>query len=52
MRLNSFEAIVKALNAEKVRFLIAGGLAVNAHGHLRFTKGVDLVIALAPVLKR
>jgi hypothetical protein len=48
MRLKSFEAIVEALNAGKVRFLIAGGLAVNAHGYLRFTKDVDLVIALVP----
>jgi hypothetical protein len=48
MRLKSFEAIVRALNAEMVRFLVAGGLAVNAHGYLRFTKDVDLVIAFAP----
>ncbi|HET6629241.1 MAG TPA: nucleotidyl transferase AbiEii/AbiGii toxin family protein [Woeseiaceae bacterium] len=35
-----------ALNASNVRYLVAGGLAVNAHGYLRFTKDVDLVISL------
>ena len=46
MRLASFEAIAEALERAKVRYLVAGGLAVNAHGFLRFTKGVDLVIQL------
>jgi hypothetical protein len=48
MKLASFEAIAKALEAEGVRYLIAGGLAVNAHGVLRFTKDLDLVIQLVP----
>lgn len=48
MRLKSFETIVTALNAENVHYLIAGGLAVNAHGYLRFTKDVDLVVELVP----
>lgn len=48
MKLTSFEAIVRALNEAGVRYLIAGGLAVNAHGYLRFTKDVDLVIQLIP----
>lgn len=48
VKLASFEAIVRSLNAAGVRYLIAGGLAVNAHGYLRFTKGADLVIALIP----
>ncbi len=34
MKLASFEAIVRSLNAAGVRYLIAGGLAVNAHGYL------------------
>lgn len=46
MKLTSFEAIVRALNTAGVRYLIAGGLAVNAHGYVRFTKDVDIVIAL------
>lgn len=47
MQLTSFDAIVGALNGAGVRFLVAGGLAVNAHGFLRFTKDVDLVVRLA-----
>lgn len=46
MKLASFEMIVRALNTAPVRYLIAGGLAVNAHGYVRFTKDVDIVIAL------
>ena len=47
MQLTSFDAIVAALNAAGVRYLVAGGMAVNAHGYLRFTKDVDLVVRLA-----
>jgi hypothetical protein len=46
--LASFEAIIRALNEASVRYLIAGGLAVNAHGYLRFTKDADVVIQLVP----
>src|ERR1700685_2733272 len=46
MKLTSFEKIVRALNTAKVHFLVAGGLAVNAHGYARFTNDVDLVIRL------
>ena len=48
MKLASFDALVIALQREGVRYLIAGGLAVNAHGYLRFTKDVDVVVHLAP----
>lgn len=48
MKLASFEAIVRALNGANVRYLIAGGLAVNAHGYLRFTKDADVVLDLLP----
>lgn len=48
MKLASFEAIVRALNETHVRYLVAGGLAVNAHGYLRFTKDADFVIQLIP----
>lgn len=48
MKLASFEAVVRSLNAAGVRYLVAGGLAVNAHGYLRFTKDADLVIQLVP----
>ena len=46
MKLASLEAIVRALNDAGVRYLVAGGLAVNAHGYLRLTHDIDLVIAL------
>jgi hypothetical protein len=48
MKLSAFESIAKALNTAKVRYLVAGGLAVNAHGYLRSTFDVDLVIQLDP----
>lgn len=37
-----------ALESAGVRYLVAGGLAVNAYGYLRFTKDVDLVVQLVP----
>jgi hypothetical protein len=40
------EQIIAALNANSVRYLIAGGLAVVAHGYVRFTADVDLIIQL------
>lgn len=46
MKLTSFEAIVRGLHAADVHYLVAGGLAVNAHGYARFTNDVDLVIRL------
>jgi hypothetical protein len=48
MKLASFEALATALQAANVRYLVAGGLAVGAHGYLRFTKDVDIVIQLIP----
>jgi hypothetical protein len=44
--LKSFEALAAALERGGVRYLVAGGLAVNAHGYIRYTKDVDLVIQL------
>lgn len=46
VKLATFESICIALNTARVRFLVAGGLAVNAHGYLRLTYDVDLVIQL------
>jgi hypothetical protein len=40
--------VVAALEDARVRYLVAGGLAVNAHGYLRFTHDVDLVVQLQP----
>lgn len=46
MKLAAFEAVAKAFDAAHVRYLVAGGLAVNAHGYIRLTMDIDLVIAL------
>ena len=46
MQRRSVEAIVRALNDAGVRYLIAGGLAVVAHGFVRLTMDIDLVLDL------
>lgn len=43
---SSFETIIESLDRRQVRFLVAGGLAVVAHGYLRLTQDVDLLIEL------
>lgn len=48
VKLASVAMIFKALNDAGVRALIVGGLAVNAHGYLRFTKDADLAVELLP----
>jgi hypothetical protein len=48
METHSVGAIVNALNTAKVRYLVAGGLAVVAHGYVRFTADVDLILDLEP----
>ena len=48
MEVRSIEAIVRALNDTGIRYLMVGGLAVNAHGYARMTRDVDLVIQLEP----
>jgi hypothetical protein len=40
----SIEAIVESLNRAGVRYLVVGGLAVVAHGFVRFTADIDLVL--------
>jgi hypothetical protein len=40
----SITAILRGLNEGGVRYLLVGGLAVNAHGYLRMTADVDLII--------
>jgi hypothetical protein len=46
MEVRSVKLVVETLNHASVRYLIAGGLAVNAHGYMRATNDLDLVIAL------
>jgi hypothetical protein len=48
MEIHSVGAIVRALNSANVRYLVVGGLAVVAHGYVRFTADVDLIIDLEP----
>lgn len=44
--MNIFETVFKALNEEKVQYLVVGGVAVNLHGYVRFTGDLDLLILL------
>jgi hypothetical protein len=44
MKLDTIEALFKALNEGNVRYLVAGGLAVVAHGYLRLTADIDLIL--------
>ena len=48
MSVARYEQILAALQADGVRYVVAGGFAVNLHGFLRFTKDLDLLIDLAP----
>jgi hypothetical protein len=41
-----YDTIFDALNEEGVRYVVVGGVAVVLHGHVRFTKDVDLVLDL------
>jgi len=48
MKQGSLRSVMEALDRERVRFLVVGGLAVNAHGLLRVTADVDIVAQLTP----
>ena len=43
---SSVESIISELNAAGVRYLVVGGLAVVAHGYVRFTADIDLLLDL------
>ena len=47
MKVKSLEAIFRALQEAEARYLVVGGLAVVAHGYVRFTKDLDLVLDLS-----
>ena len=46
MTKNALAQIISVLNAAKVRYLVVGGIAVIAHGYVRDTKDIDLLIQL------
>ena len=46
MKLADVEAILRSLNDAEVRYLIVGGLAVVAHGYVRATMDIDIVLGL------
>ena len=52
MERRSVETIVDSLNRAPVRYLIVGGLAVVAHGFVRFTADIDLVLDPDPAAMR
>lgn len=48
MRYDSVAAIIRNLNDAGVQYLVVGGLAVAAHGYVRFTADIDLLIGFGP----
>jgi hypothetical protein len=48
MKSTDFETIVTLLNRHEVRYLVAGGMAVVAHGYGRLTVDLDLIVQLEP----
>jgi len=46
MKLSTLETVFSALNNAGIRYLVAGGIAVNIHGYQRMTADLDLVIQL------
>lgn len=43
-----YEEVFKALNKAKIKYAVAGGVAVVLYGYLRFTADLDLIIHLTP----
>ncbi len=41
-----YEKILRALQREKVKFLVVGGLAVNFHGYNRLTGDMDIIVLM------
>jgi hypothetical protein len=48
MELAGATAVFEALNRAGIDYLVVGGLAVNAHGYVRMTMDIDLVVSLEP----
>ncbi len=43
-----FKEFIQSLNDNQVRYLVIGGYAVAFHGHPRYTKDMDVWIAMKP----
>lgn len=43
-----FKEFIELLNRNDVRYLVVGGYAVAAHGHPRYTKDLDIWLAVSP----
>lgn len=43
-----FKEFIQSLNDNQVRYLVIGGYAVAFHGHPRYTKDLDVWIAMNP----
>ncbi len=52
MERRSLDALASSLEQAGVRYLIVGGLAVIAHGYLRFTSDLDLILEPEPAALR
>ncbi len=48
MELDRLLQIIRALNKEKVQYVVVGGIAVNLHGIPRYTEDLDLMIRATP----
>ena len=48
MKLADIEVILRALNEAETRYLIVGGIAVVAHGYVRYTADLHIVLQLEP----
>ena len=46
MRAASGRAVFRSLGEADVRFLVAGGIAVNVHGYMRMTLDIDIAVKL------
>ncbi len=46
MTKGSLIEIIRVLNGADARYMVVGGIAVNAHGYMRMTVDVDLLIGL------
>jgi hypothetical protein len=42
----SYEPLLRAFAQEHINYLIVGGVAVNLHGHPRFTNDLDILLTL------